>query len=139
MYRNPTGFVEDRTQPQTSFNLGLKCHLPTLPTIPSLSDLSCQLSANRSNLCDTEYWQKFRTLQDEIGLFNAEEDVLLQNELEYRNEIEELYFKIVTILKGNLSILSRPLEPTTSGNKTTMLMEFQMSVLHLLSILLHTP
>lgn len=116
MYRNPTGFVEDRTKPQTSFNLCLKCHLPTLPTISSLSDLSCQLSANRLNLCNTEYWQKFCTLQDEIDLFNAEEDVLLQNELEYRNEIEELYFEIVTILKGNLSILSRPLEPTTSGN-----------------------
>lgn len=60
-------------------------------------------------------------MRDEIELlYNAKEEELLQNELEYRNEIEEFYFETVTILKGNLKIPSRPLEPTTSGNSTNV-------------------
>lgn len=58
--------------------------------------------------------RNFLTIQDEMDLYTAKEEELSQNELEYRNEIEELYFETVTVLKENLNVPSRPLEPTAS-------------------------
>lgn len=50
-----------------------------------------------------DYWHNFVSLADEIKLCNIEEEIIL----EFRTDMEELYFEIATILKGNIKMTQK--------------------------------